>query len=236
MSHMMRPAALARAPEARRGSRPIPRGAAEERSLFVRASAARHRRAPGPRIETVSAAWTARSGVTPSWARRYDEIVDRHGPLLTAAVGRRLAGVCTPTHGLPTHGLPGRRSARAWGSHAPIRLVFEGLQLEFAWHLESRSVTRAETNAAASADRRVDAESWHGLGDDPEDPAELAALAGQRLWAVDVLEVDCDRFDLGFAFSHSYLTMTSACCCTLILTCGPQQCRRLRLAQTGPTR
>jgi hypothetical protein len=156
--------------------------------------------------------------------------VDRHGPLLTTAVGRRLAKVCTPTHGLVRRGF-----ARAWGSQAPILMVFEGLQLEFARHRESRSVTRAEANVAAPADRRVDPESWHGLGDDPEDPAELAALAGQRLWAVDVLEVGCDQFDLGFAFTHSYLTMTSTCCCTVILTCGPQQCRRLRLAQTGPT-
>lgn len=182
-------------------------------------------------MEIVPATWTARSGVTPNWAQHHDEVLDRHGPLLTAAVGRRLTGVWTPTAGLQS-----RRSARGWGSRAPILFVFEGLQLEFARHIESRSVTCVETNAAAPADRRGDPEGWYGLGDDPEDPAEIAALAGQRLWAVDLLEVDCDRSDLGFAFSRDYLAMTSTCCCTLVLSCGPQQRRQMRLAQTGPTR
>jgi hypothetical protein len=186
---------------------------------------------PASSCDIVAADWTAGSGVPPNWAQRHDEIVDRHGPLLTAAIGRRLTGVWTPMPGLPA-----RRSACAWGSRAPILFVFEGLQLEFSWHLESRSVTRVETNVAALTDGRGDREGWYGLGDDPEDPVELATLSGQRLWAVDLLEVDCDRFDLGFAFGRSYLAMTSICCCTLVLTCGPQQRRRIRLAQTGPTR
>ncbi|WP_344659049.1 hypothetical protein [Catenulispora subtropica] len=113
--------------------------------------------------------------------------------------------------------------------------VFEGLQLEFAWHVESRIVTYAEVDTAVLAEQRGDPEGWYELGDDPADPADLAALAGQRLWAVEVLEVDGERLDLGFAFSRSYLAMTSACCCTLMLSCGPQQRRRLRLATAGPT-
>lgn len=164
--------------------------------------------------------------VPENWAQYYDDVVDRHGPLLRAAVGQCLTAIWTPTRGLL-----GRRSERAWGSHAPILFVFEDLQLEFAWHLESRSVTSAGVDAAG--ERR---EGWCQLGADPRDPAELTALAGQRLWAVDVLEVDGETLDLGFAFSRSYLAMTSSCCCTLILSCGPRQRRRLPLAAAGPTR
>lgn len=182
-------------------------------------------------MEPVTAAWTSRSGVTPNCAQYYDEIVDRHGPLLTAAVGRCLTGIWTPTQGLLS-----RRSARAWGSRSPMLFVFEGLQLEFAWHLESRIVSDAEVDTAVLDEQRGEPDGWYKLGDDPADPADLAALAGQRLWAVDVLEVDSERLDLGFAFSLSYLAMTSACCCTLMLSCGPQQRRRLRLATAGPTR
>ncbi len=182
-------------------------------------------------METVSATWTPRSGTAPDWAQYYDEVVDRHGPLLTEAVGRRLTGVWTPTSGLL-----GRRFTRAWGSHAPLLFVFEGLQLEFSFHINAHSVTRADVDVAASADRRGDPEGWRALGDRPGDPADLVSLAGQRLWAVDVLEADCDRCDFGFAFSRGYLALTTMCCCTLVLSCGPPQRRRLRLAQTGPTR
>ena len=174
--------------------------------------------------------WTPRSAATPNWAQHYDEVVDRHGPVLTAAVGRRLTGVWTLSEGRA------RRSARAWASHAPILFAFEGLQLEFAWQLQSRSVTCGEADQAQPVERHGNSESWYALGDDPEDPAELTALVGQRLWAVDLLEANCDQLDLGFAFSRSYLTMTPVCCCTQVLACGPQQRRGLRLAQTGPTR
>ena len=168
----------------------------------------------------------------PNWAQYYDEVVDRHGPLLTDAVGRRLISVWTPTHGRVA-----RHGPRTWGSREPILLVFEELQLEFTWNRESRSVTRAEadTTAMALTGRRGD-EDWCMLGDETDDPAVLVTLAGQRLWAVDVLDVDCEETALGFAFSRSYVTMNSTCCCTLLLTCVPQQSRRLRLAQTGPTR
>jgi hypothetical protein len=165
-----------------------------------------------------------------NWAQYYDEIVDRHGPVLTAAVGRRLAGVWTLSHGL------GRRSAHAWASHAPILFAFEGLKVEFAWNRESRSVARVEVDRAQPVERHGEPVSWYSLGDDPEAPAELTALVGQRLWAVDLLEVDGVQLDLGFAFSRSYLTLTSACCCTQILACGPRQRRTIRLAQTGPTK
>jgi hypothetical protein len=169
--------------------------------------------------------------VTPNWAQSYDEVVDRHGPLLAAAVGRRLTGIWTPTEGLLA-----RRSARAWGSRAPLMFVFEDVHLEFAWDIMARSVTHAETDRAAMADRRGEPEGWYELGDDPRDPAELVALVGQRLWAVDVLDAQGDDLDLGFAFSRGYLAMTTNCCCTQILSCGPQQRRRLRLATAGPTR
>jgi hypothetical protein len=165
-----------------------------------------------------------------NWAQYYDEVVDRHGPLLTAAVGRRLTGVWTLSSGRA------RRSARAWGSHTPMLFAFDGLKLEFAWNLQSRSVTSVEVDWAEPDERRGKPDDRCALGEGPEDCTELVALIGQRLWAVDVIEVDCDQFDLGFAFSRGYLTQTSICCCTLALACGPQRRRRLRLAQTGPTR
>ncbi|WP_370366197.1 hypothetical protein [Catenulispora sp. GP43] len=154
--------------------------------------------------------------------------MDRHGPLLASAVGRCLTGIRTPTRGL----LP-RRSALAWGSRAPVVFDFEGLLLEFEWNGLARSITVTEMDMAVVAD---DPEGWYRLGEDRQAPAGLAALTGQRLWAVDVLEVRGDECDLSFAFDRGYLAMTSSCCCTLILSCGPQQRRRLRLAAAGPTR
>ena len=163
-----------------------------------------------------------------NWAQEYDEVVDRHGPLLATAVGRCLTGIWTPTRGLLS-----RRSTVAWASRAPVVFDFEGLLLEFEWKILARSVTAAKTDTATMA---ADPEGWYQLAEDPQAPAGLVALTGQRLWAVDAFEMPVDECDLGFAFSRDYLAMTSSCCCMVMLSCGAPQRRQLRLASASPTR
>ena len=155
------------------------------------------------------------AGPDGNWAQEYDEVFDRHAPLLATAVGRRLTGIWTPTRGLLS-----RRSAVAWASRAPVVFDFEGLLLEFEWKSLARSVTAAKTDTATMAG---DPEGWYQLGEDPQAPADLGALIGQRLWAVDAFEMPIDECDLGLPCRAPVLC--PECCCIVMLLCGAPQRR-----------